>query len=69
MVEKIKALAKERNMKISDVEQKCKIGQRSIYNWDEHKPSIDKVLRVANYLGVTVDELVEGGDMNDQIED
>lgn len=60
MVEKIKALAKERGLTIAQVEKECGIGQKSIYNWDTSVPAVDKVLRVANCLETTIDELMKG---------
>lgn len=58
MVKTITRLCKERGKTLSDVEEACNIGVRSIYRWDTNKPSVDKVQRVATYLGVTVDELL-----------
>ena len=63
MIDKIRQLAKERGLTIMQVEEKCDIGSRSIYNWDKNKPSVDKVKRVADFFGTTVDELIkEEGD-------
>lgn len=58
LVEKIKTLAKERGYTMRQIEADCNIGTRSIYNWDTSIPAVDKVKRVANYLGVTVDDLI-----------
>lgn len=64
MLKKIQQLCREQKKTIRDLEQKCGIGSRSIYHWDESMPSVDKVKRVADYLGVTVDELIseKGGE-------
>lgn len=59
MVEKIKSLAKERGLTIAQIESECGIGQKSIYNWDTSMPAVDKVKRVANFLGVSIDELTK----------
>ena len=59
MVEKIKSLAKSKGKTLMDIEKECKIGQRSIYKWDEHMPSVDKAKRIADYFGITVEELME----------
>ena len=58
MVSKIKALAKTRGLSIMQIEEQCGIGQKSIYNWDTNIPSVDKVKRVADFFGVTVDDLL-----------
>lgn len=62
MLDKIKSLAKSKGKTLMDIERECCIGQRSMYNWDEHMPSADKVKRVADYLGTTMDELMRGDD-------
>lgn len=59
MVGKIKALAKSRGLSVVQVEEQCDIGRRSIYKWDEHTPNVDKVKRVADFFGVSMDELLE----------
>ena len=59
MVNRIKTLAKDRGLTILQVEELCNIGKNSIYNWDTSQPAVDKVKRVADLLGVTVDELLK----------
>ena len=59
MVNRIKTLAKDRGLTILQVEELCNIGKKSIYNWDTSQPAVDKVKRVADLLGVTVDELLK----------
>ena len=56
---KIKALAKERGLTIAQIERECGIGQKSIYDWDTNRPSVDKVKRVADFFGVTINDLIE----------
>ena len=58
MVEKIKELCKARNTSIPQVAEACGIGAGNIYRWDKNAPSIDKVRSVADYLGVTVNDLL-----------
>ena len=65
MLDKIKALAKAKGVNIMDIEKECGIGQRSMYNWDTNVPAVDKVKAVADYFGVTIDELMRGDDTND----
>lgn len=59
MVSKIKALAKSRGLSIMQVEEQCGFGKKSIYDWDAHRPNVDKVKRVADFFGVSMDELLE----------
>lgn len=59
MTDKIIRLCKEQGKSISDIEHDCGIGARTIYRWDAHIPAIDKVKRVADYLNVSIDELMK----------
>ena len=59
MVSKIKALAKSRGLSILQVEEQCGIGRKSIYGWDSNTPAVDKVKRVADFFGVSIEELLE----------
>lgn len=56
---KIKAIAKEKKIPVSKIEKECGLIQGSIGHWDEVKPSYDKVVSVANYLDMTVEELLK----------
>ena len=56
---KIKAIAKEKKIPVCKIEKDCGLIQGSIGHWDEIKPSYDKVLAVAKYLDITVEELSE----------
>lgn len=59
MLQKIIRLGKEQGLTVADIERECNIGTRSIYRWDENTPAVDKVKRVADYLGTTVDDLLK----------
>lgn len=58
LYEKIKAIADAKHISILQIERECNIKPSSIYHWNEIKPSYDKVVAVAKYLGVTVEQLV-----------
>lgn len=58
--EKVKALAKERNLTISRIEKEVDMPQGSICKWDTVEPSASKVRAVADFLGVSTDYLTEG---------
>lgn len=58
MYEQIKALCKARKITIKELEAAAGIGQRTIYRWDENSPSMDKVAAVADFFGVSIDQLV-----------
>lgn len=55
----IKALCEKRNLSISQLERDLKFPRSSICKWDENEPSIWKVKKVAKFLGVTVDSLLD----------
>ena len=58
ITEKIKALANEQRLSIRQIEIAARLSNGAIARWSEKPPSIDKVYRVANVLGCTVDELI-----------
>ena len=65
MVEEIKKACSGRLMTIAELEKLAKIPENSIYKWDKHSPSVERVARVAIVLGVTVDSLINRkGDMH-----
>lgn len=55
----IKSIADSQNISIRKIEQDTGITLGSIYHWNDIKPSVDKVVKVAKYLGVTVEQLLE----------
>ena len=55
----IKSIADSQKVSIRKIEQDTGITLGSIYHWNAVKPSVDKVAKVANYLGVTVEELLK----------
>lgn len=58
MVDLIKDLGKERGMSLNDIERACAIGTNTIYKWDKASPSVDKLARVADYFGVSIDSIL-----------
>lgn len=61
MLTKILEKCKEKGMTLAELERQAGLANRTIYKWNENVPSVEKVLAVANVLGVTVDELVKKG--------
>lgn len=59
MVEIIKKLAKAKGMSINDVEKHIGVANNSMYKWDRIEPSAMKVVKVAELLDCTVEELVQ----------
>ena len=59
LLEKIKKIAKSKKILIYKIEEECGLSQGSISHWNEINPSYDKVVSVAKYLGVSVEELAD----------
>lgn len=59
LLDKIRALCAERKVGIADLEASALLGKNTVYRWDRAYPSADKLKRVADYFGVTVDELLK----------
>lgn len=59
MYSKIKSLATRKGVSIYRLERDTSVGINVINRWDESMPSADKLLRVAKYLGTTVEELLK----------
>lgn len=57
MVEEIRNISKEKHIPISRIEKDLGFGNGTIRNWDKNKPAHDKVKKVADYLGVSIDTL------------
>ena len=58
IVDIIKDLCREHDTSIPKIEKEIGLSNGSIYNWNRSYPSIDKVIKVANYLDVSIDTLV-----------
>ena len=52
-------IAKEKGLTIQTIEKSCDLSNGIISKWKENNnPKIDKLLRVANFLDVTVEQLL-----------
>lgn len=58
IVANIKALCKAKRVSLSEVERVTGLGNGVIRRWDEVSPRVESVKRVADYFGVTVDDLL-----------
>ncbi|WP_367293863.1 helix-turn-helix domain-containing protein [Lactococcus lactis] len=58
LYEKIKELAAQKNVSIRQVEEKLKFSNATIRRWKTQTPGVDKIQKVADYFGVTVDFLL-----------
>lgn len=55
---KIRELCKSRGMSLTELEQNVKLSNGTICKWDGKSPGVDNVRKVADFFGVTVDELL-----------
>lgn len=55
----IKAIADSKGISVRKIELDTGITPSSIYHWNTIKPSVDKVAKVAKYLGVPIEELLK----------
>ena len=51
----IKAICKERGISVSKIELDLNFPRSSICKWDTNTPSVDKVKKVADYFGVSIE--------------
>ena len=58
MYEVIKKLCDERNISVRQLEHVIGLGNGSIGKWKKNSPKLSSVVAVAEYLGVTVDYLI-----------
>lgn len=59
LLKKILELCKERNITVSYLEKACDLGNATIRGWEKSSPSSKNLKKVADYLGVSVDSLLE----------
>lgn len=58
LVQNIRARCKAAGISISALEKATGLGNGIISRWDESSPRLENVQRVANFFGVSVDDLV-----------
>lgn len=61
--ENIVKLCQKRGITIARLEKESGLGNATVRGWEDGIPRVDKLQAVANYFGVTVDDLLkEDGD-------
>ena len=56
--EKVLKLCGDRKVSVSKLEKDCGLGNATVRGWRESDPRVSKVKAVADYFGVTVDDLI-----------
>ena len=57
-IDKLAAMCKERGISFRKLEKECGLGNGTIARWKTSSPSVANLKAVADYFGVTVDELL-----------
>ncbi|MGN0406194.1 MAG: helix-turn-helix domain-containing protein [Bariatricus sp.] len=60
LYEQIRDISKSQGYSINKLEQELGFARSSISKFNKNKPSIDKLRKIADFLGVTVDYLMTG---------
>lgn len=59
LIDNVKALCEKRGITVAELERKTGTGNGVIGRWDESSPRVATLQKVAEYFGVTLDELVK----------
>lgn len=59
LFDNVRALCNERNIAISKLEDDLGFPRSYICKWNKNEPGIRKVQKVADYLGLTIEELLK----------
>lgn len=60
--ETIKTLCEEKGLTIKALEEKAGVANGVVGKWRKNTPQVDTAQKIADVLGVTIDELVNGHD-------
>lgn len=55
----VKNICQERHISIGQLEKELGFSNGSICKWNDNEPGIRKVQKVADYLGVSIEKLLE----------
>ncbi len=54
----VKRICEENGISVGKIEKDLQLSNGSICKWNENEPGIRKVQKVADYLGVSIEELL-----------
>ena len=58
ILDNVKRLCREHGTSITELERAVGIGMGSVYKWGKSSPSVNAVKLMADFFGVTVDEML-----------
>ena len=59
LMENISELCKSRRITFAELERSTGLGNGTVRRWNEMNPRVDKLKLVADFFGVTIDELLK----------
>lgn len=62
---KIRELCKDNRISLTDLERKVELANGTICKWEGRSPGVENVRKVADFFGVTVDELIREEEHDD----
>jgi transcriptional regulator with XRE-family HTH domain len=65
IVDNIQRLCREKGTTLCEVERKTGLGNGVIARWKDSNPRVDRLAAVAEYFGVTLDDLLRDNAMNE----
>ena len=68
IVERLQAIVKERGTNFKQLEVDCGLGNGVIRRWSTQSPRLDKLVKVADHLNVSLDYLVYGRGVSESSE-
>lgn len=68
LFDKIQKICTERKISIARLEREAGIGNATIRGWKVSEPNTKTIRKVADYLGMTVDDLLTADDPSDVVE-
>ena len=60
VLDEIRRLCKEQNITVADLEKNVGLSNGAVGKWANSSPRVDSLKAVADFFGVTVDDLLEG---------
>ena len=59
LYDNVKRICDEKGISVGKMEKELGLSNGSVYKWNESEPGIHKVRKVADYLGVSIEELLK----------
>ncbi|RGE56154.1 MULTISPECIES: helix-turn-helix domain-containing protein [Eisenbergiella] len=59
LYDNVKAICDEKGLSISQLERDLDFPRSSICKWNDNEPGVRKVQKVADYLGVQIEKILE----------